>query len=221
MEINFRDFFLLMLRRIPVLILGIVIGFSTFFAYTKITEVPQYKSEVTMFVNAAPNTYPSTGNIAASEQLTKAYIGIMKDLSFAEKIVNKLPSDIDITAKQVRNSMTIGARDQTQILAVTVTTYSARVSYEIAKAIEEIAPNTLTQYFDDTGSIRILSEAKKAKEPEESYISINSALGALVGLVLSACVILLVAKLDRRIRSEEDIRVCTKYPILGTISAVE
>lgn len=221
MEINFRDFFLLMLRRIPVLILGLVIGFMSFFAYTKLTEVPQYSCEVTMIVNAAPDTIATSGTIAASQQLTKAYIGIMKDLSFSEKVVKELPVEVNYTAAMVRRSMRMEAVDDTQILSVVVTTHSAKNSYEIARAIEEIAPNTLRQYFDDTGSIVILHSAKRPKAPLASNITINSALGAVVGLVLSACIVLMIAKLDKRIRSEEDIRSFTVYPVLGTINTVE
>ncbi len=221
MEINFRDFFLLMLYRIPVLILGVVIGFASFFAYTKVTEVPQYTCEVTMIVNAAPDTIATSGTIAASQQLTKAYIGIMKDLSFAEKIIKRLPDDINYTANSIRRSMRMEAVDETQILAVEVTTASATDSYEIARVIEQIAPNILRQYFDDTGSIVVLNSAKKPTEPKASNIMVNSALGAVIGLVLSACIVLMIAKLDKRIRTEEDIRHCTNYPILGTISTVE
>lgn len=221
MEINFKDFFLLMLRRIPVLILGLVIGFLSFFAYTKVTEIPQYSCEVTMIVNAAPDTIATSGTIAASQQLTKAYIGIMKDLSFSEKIVKQLPAYINYTAKDIRRSMRMEAVDDTQILSVEVITDSATDSFEIANAIEQIAPNALRQYFDDTGSIVILNGAKKPTAPQPSNLMVNCALGAVIGLVLSACIVLMIAKLDKRIRTEDDIRYCTNYPILGTISTVE
>ncbi|MEE1279785.1 MAG: hypothetical protein UHH95_03000 [Oscillospiraceae bacterium] len=221
MEINFKDFFLLMLRRIPVLILGLVIGFISFFAYTKVTEIPQYSCEVTMIVNAAPDTIATSGTIAASQQLTKAYIGIMKDLSFSEKIVKQLPAYINYTANDIRRSMRMEAVDDTQILSVEIITDSATDSFEIANAIEQIAPNSLRQYFDDTGSIVILNGAKKPTAPQPSNLMVNCAIGAVIGLVLSACIVLMIAKLDKRIRTEDDIRYCTNYPILGTISTVE
>ncbi len=221
MEINFKDFFLLMVRRIPALILGIAVGFVMFFTYTKVTETPQYICEVTMIVNAAPNTIATSGSLAASQNLAKAYIAIMKDFSFAEKIMNELPLSSEYTAAEIRRTLSMEAVDDSQILAVSVTTSSAQDSYNIAKAIEQIAPNTLRQYFDDTGSIIILRKAKVPTEAAPSNLMVNSALGAIIGLVLSMCIVLLVTKLDNRIRTEEDIRYCTKYPVLGMISRVE
>lgn len=221
MEINFKDFFLLMVRRIPVLILGLAVGFVMFFTYTKVTETPQYICEVTMIVNVAPNTIATSGSLAASQNLAKAYIAIMKDFSFAEKIMNELPLSSEYTAAEIRRTLSMEAVDDSQILAVSVTTSSAQDSYNIAKAIEQIAPNTLRQYFDDTGSIVILREAKVPTEAAPSNLMVNSALGAIIGLVLSMCIVLLVTKLDNRIRTEEDIRYCTKYPVLGMISRVE
>ena len=221
MEINFKDFFLLMIRRLPILLLGFAVGFVSFFAYTKITEVKQYTCEVTMHVNAASDISATTGTLAASRDLTEAYIAIMKDYSFSEKIEDALSTDIGYGAAKIRRTLSMEAVDNSQILAVRVTTSSARDSYLIAKVIEEIAPNTLRQYFDDTGSIVILRSAKKPTAPEPSNLAVNSALGAVVGFVLSACIVLLIAKLDKRIRSEEDIRNCTKYPVLGMISNVE
>lgn len=221
MEINFKDFFLLMIRRLPILLVGFAVGFVSFFTYTKITEVKQYTCEVTMHVNAASDISATTGTLAASRDLTEAYIAIMKDYSFSEKIEEALTTDIGYGAAKIRRTLSMDAVDNSQILAVKVTTSSARDSYLIAKVIEEIAPNTLRQYFDDTGSIVILRSAKKPTTPEPSNLAVNSALGAVVGFVLSACIVLLVAKLDKRIRNEEDIRSCVKYPVLGMISSVE
>lgn len=221
MEINFKDFFLLMIRRLPILLVGFAVGFVSFFTYTKITEVKQYTCEVTMHVNAASDISATTGTLAASRDLTEAYIAIMKDYSFSEKIEEALTTDIGYGAAKIRRTLSMDAVDNSQILAVKVTTSSARDSYLIAKVIEEIAPNTLRQYFDDTGSIVILRSAKKPTTPEPSNLAVNSALGAVIGFVLSACIVLLVAKLDKRIRNEEDIRSCVKYPVLGMISSVE
>lgn len=221
MEINFKDFFLLMIRRLPILLVGVAVGFASFFGYTKITEVEKYTCEITMHVNAASDISATTGTLAASRDLTEAYIAIMKDYSFSEKIEKSLKVDIGYSANEIRRTLSMDAVDNSQILAVQVTTTSARDSYVIAKVIEEIAPSTLRQYFDDTGSIVILRSAAKPTSPHPSNISVNSALGAIVGFMLSACIVLLMAKLDRRIRNEEDIRSCVKYPVLGIISNVE
>lgn len=221
MEINFKDFFLLMIRRLPILLIGFAVGFASFFGYTKLTEVKKYTCEITMHVNAASDISQNTGTLAASRDLTQAYIAIMKDYSFSEKIEEKLTTDIGYSAAKIRRTLSMDAVDDSQILAVRVTTTSARDSYVIAKVIEEIAPSTLRQYFDDTGSIVILRSAEKPTSPEPSNLAVNSALGAIVGFVLSVCIILLVAKLDKRIRNEEDIRSCVKYPVLGMISNVE
>ena len=221
MEINFHDFFALVFRRLPFLILGLLLGFGSFFGYTKLTEVRNYTCEITMHVNAASDISATTGTLAASRDLAAAYIAIMKDYSFSEKIEAALETDIGYSAAKIRRSLSMEAVDKSQILAVRVKTPSARDCYLIAKVIEEIAPNTLRQYFDDTGSIVILRSAEKPTVPEESKIAVNSALGAIVGFVLSACIVLLVAKLDKRIRNDEDIRSCVKYPVLGMIIGIE
>ncbi len=221
MEISIKDFFLLMLDKIFVLILSAIVGFVAFYGYAKITEVPSYTCEVTMIVNTAPNQSATTGTIKASQDLAKAYIAIMKDFSFSEKIQAELPESSKLTVNQIRRSMSMEAVDESQILAVSVTTSSAQNSYNIAKQIEELAPNILRQYFDDTGSIVILRSAKMPTTANASSNKVKGLLGAAIGFVLSASIVLLIAKLDRRIRSEEDIAVVTKYPLLGAIGSVE
>ena len=200
MEITFKDFILLMVRRLPILILSAIVGFGVFFSYTKVTEVPMYTCEVTMIVNAAPDTITTLGTLTASQNLTKAYIAIMKDFSFSEKVEAQLPEDNKYTAAQIRKTMTMNAVEESQVLAVKVKTPTAKASYQIAKAIEEIAPSTLRSYFDDTGSIRILREAAMPTYPSSSRAKVNAVLGAGIGFVLAACIVLLLAKLDRRIR---------------------
>ncbi len=221
MEINIREFLLLMVRRIPFLILGALVGLMAFFGYTKMTEVTKYSCEITMIVNAAPETSATLGTINASQELAKAYIAIMKDVSFAQKVEARLPQITDYTPDQIRRTLAMDTRDDSQILVVRVTTPSAQDSYNIAKVIEEIAPTTLRQYFDDTGAIVMLRNAQKPTTANASNVKINSFLGAIVGLVIAGVIVFLVAKLDKRIRSEEDIASVTKYPVLGVISRVE
>ncbi len=221
MEMNIRDFFVLMLRRILFLILGAAIGFGAFFAVTKVTEVPQYVCEITMVVNADSETSATLGTINASRALTESYISIMKDFAFAQKIKEALPKETDYTVRQINRCLSAYSKDDSQILAVTVTTTSAKDSYNIAKVIETIAPNTLRQYLDNTGSIQPLLSAYEPKNPEASNIGINSFLGAIIGFVMAVLIVFLVEKLDKRIRSEEDIISVTKCPILGMISRVE
>lgn len=221
MEINVRDFLLLMVRKIPFLLLGAVIGLSMFFGYTKMTEVPKYTCEVTMIVNAAPESSATLGTINASQELAKAYIAIMKDISFAQKVEAELPRVTDYAPDKIRRTLSMSTRDDSQILVVNVTTNSAQDSYNIAKIIEEIAPTTLRQYFENTGAIVILRNAQKPTEPNASNIQVNTILGAIIGFVIAGIIILLIAKFDKRIRSEEDIAGVTDYPILGVISRVE
>ena len=200
MEITFKDFILLMVRRLPILILSAIVGFGIFFSYTKVTEVPMYTSEVTMIVNAAPDTITTLGTLTASQNLTKAYIAIMKDFSFSEKVEAQLPEENKYTASKIRKTMTMEAVEESQVLAVKIKTPSAK---------------------DDTGSIRILRDASMPKSPSASRAKVNAVLGAGIGFVVAACIVLLLAKLDRRIRSEEDIESVTEYPILGVIGKVE
>lgn len=221
MEISVKDFFFLMLRKIPVLLLGAIIGFGAFFGYSSMTEVDKYTCEVTMIVNAAPDTIATSGTIKASQDLTKAYIAIMKDFSFSQKIKAALPKSSNMSVNNIRKSMSMNAVDESQILAVSVTTTSAQNSYNIAKVIEEMAPNTLRQYFDDTGTIVILRSAQMPTVADSSSIKVKAALGAIIGIVISACILLLIAKLDKRIRGEEDILAVCKYPVLGKIGRVE
>lgn len=221
MEISVKDFFFLILRKIPVLILGAIIGFGAFFGYASVTEVDKYTCEVTMIVNAAPDTIATSGTIKASQDLTKAYIAIMKDFSFSQKINDALPENNKLPVNGIRKSMSMEAVDESQILAVSVTTTSAQNSYNIAKVIEEMAPKTLRQYFDDTGTIVVLRSAQKPTAPNPSSIKVKAALGAIVGMVVAACILLLISKLDKRIRGEEDILAVCKYPVLGKIGRVE
>lgn len=221
MEMNIRDFFLLMFRRIFFLILGAVIGFGAFFGVTKVTEVPQYVCEITMVVNADPGTSNELGTINASRALTDSYIAIMKDKAFAQKVKAELPESTNYSVNKITRSLSARSIDDSQILAVDVTTTSAQDSYNIAKVIQRIAPNTLRGYLDNAGSIQPLLSAQKPTAPEPSNIAINSFLGAVLGFVMAVLIVFLVEKLDRRIRSEEDILSVVKCPILGSISRVE
>lgn len=138
-----------------------------------------------------------------------------------EKIKANLPAANNCSISRIQSAVTAVAVDKSQILSIKAKSDSAQDSFEIARAIERIAPTVLRQYFDDTGSIVILRSASRPVTPAPSNAAVNAAMGGLVGLVIAVCIVLLFFKLDRRIRNEEDITSMIKYPILGIISRAE
>ena len=222
MEFNFKDLLFIIARRAVALVLALVIGAFAAFLYASFIATPRYDCEVTLVVNADPSTTATTGTIAASENLVKAYIATMKDYSFAQMIKRELPASCDgYSVSDIRDSMTLSSVDNSQILSVKITTTSSNDSYQIAKIIEENAPFTLRSYFDNAGSIVVLRRAEIQKNPSAPNIQLTTVLGAILGFAIIFIIVVALEMLDKRIKTEEDIEKYVKYPILGTINKLE
>ena len=55
------------------------------------------------------------------------------------------------------------------------------------------------------------------KAPTSPDVARNTAVGALLGLVIAAMIVILLAMIDTTIRSEEDLIDAFEIPILGVI----
>lgn len=179
---------------------------------------PMYKAEVTVYVNNARGDqqvdYISSSNLATAQRLVNTYINIIESDTVLEKVA--AASGLDITAADIRKSMSAEQLDETEVFTVTITHPDPVQAAQIANALAEVAPNEIANIVEGS-STKIIDYAKVPENPSSPNATKNTILGVLVGGVVAVLYVTLRFMLDVRIKDEEDLNMLFDVPVLAQI----
>lgn len=69
----------------------------------------------------------------------------------------------------------------------------------------------------EAGSVKLISQAAVTPDPVSPNVMKNTAIAALLGLVVSVGIVVLRELLDNKIKTEDDVRKYLDLPVVGVI----
>ena len=178
---------------------------------------PQYKAAAKFYVNNSANFGDLTINnndLVTSRGLVTSYIVILKTRESLTDIIDY--AGVDRSVSQVRSMISASSVDETEIFEVVVTSPDPQEAERIANAIAYILPKRITSIIEGT-SAKVVEYAIVPTAPSSPNHTTNILIGFLVGLLLSAGVVVIREIFDVTIRSEDDIDQTCKHPILASV----
>lgn len=124
--------------------------------------------------------------------------------------------DLPYSNQTLRGMISANALNSTEILEVKVTSKDPEEAAEIANTLAKLAPPEIIRVVQ-AGGVELIDEAVVNVNPVAPNIQLNTVIGALLGAVLACLGILILAMLDTRIKSEEDLQRQYELPVLGVI----
>lgn len=197
-------------HRIWLIILCTIVGAAIAFASTVQFAVPKYKANVSIYVI---NNGTASG-LAAAQSLVATYIEILKSRPALEKIIEE--ADLDISTGKLRGMINATSKDGTEIFDVAVISEDREETVRIANAIATVLPDVLSAVVDKS-SVKVIEPADGSDVQISPNLSRNTALGGLIGLILSAALVVLKFLFDPYVKSEEDISKTYNLPLLAVI----
>ena len=194
---------------------------GTFFFVT-----PQYQSAAMFYVNnsslsslgEAALSSISSADISASRGLVKTYIVILNTRETLNDVIDY--TGVDRTYSQLKGMITAESVDSTEVFKVVVTSPDPQEAEQIANAIAYILPNRIKEIIDGT-SAKVVESAVVAAKPSSPSYTKNTMVGFLAGLLLMAGIVILRELMDITVRTEEDISMSTRHPVLAAVPDME
>ena len=222
-ELDLREVFSALLKRIWLIILAAVVAASLTLGYTVMFVTPRYQATVSMYVNNKSTVNNSTNGISSSDlavalRLVTTYVNIIKSDAVLEKAAEKIANDTQVsyTASQLRGMLTASSVDETEMFEFKISNPDPQMAAAIANAIAEVAPAEIANIIEGS-TAKIIDRAKvPAKYYTPNYLK-NTVIGGAAGVVLAALAVVLQVLLDGRIKSEEDLARISEAPVLGNI----
>lgn len=219
-ELDLRLLLLALMRKLWLIVLCAVIIGAAAFGYTKYFVTPMYRASVTIYVNnnrlnvEGSTATLTTSDLSVAQRLVSTYVITLK----SDRVLNKVAQELDVemSASQIRGMISAEAVDNTEVFNVTITNADPALAAQIANAVAKVAPDEISEIVVGS-STKIIDYATVPKSPSSPNVMRNTALGAVIGIVLAAVIAILQELLDVRVREEQDVTRLSEAPILGRI----
>ena len=196
--------------------LAAAIGFSM----AAFAIAPTYSSYIKLYVN---NSSFSLGNtsfsisaseLTAAQSLVRTYGEILDSRSTLERVIDK--AGVDYTWKELSGMIAYAPSNETEIMRVTVTCEDPNEACKIANTIAEVLPVRISEIIDGA-SMEVVDSAVPELEKVAPSVIRYTAVGLMLGVLLSVVGVVIVALLDDTIHDESYVLRTYDYPILGKV----
>lgn len=208
-------------HRAWIIILAMIVGGAILFGVTTFFITPKYEASAMIYVNNSSVSLGNTkvsitsGDLTAQQGLIDTYSVILKSRNTLEPVIEK--GGFPFTYEQLAEKITAESVDETGVLKITVTDTDPDVCTSITNTIVDVLPTRITNIVEGS-SVEVVDKAVVPARPVSPNRTKNTAIGMLIGLLISAGLISVNFMSDTTIRSEDYIYShFDSIPILATI----
>lgn len=197
-----------------------VLAAAAGFAVSRFVLVPQYEASALMIVNTRQDTTANvtSDQINSATKLVSTYSIIIKSDTVLQQVINNL--GLSLTYSELQDRVTVTAVDDTQVMKITVRSDNMEWARQVCEQITAISPDVILESVE-AGSVKLISQASANPDPVSPNVMRNTAVAALLGLVVSVGFVVLRELLDNKIKTEDDVRNYLELPVLGVIPDYE
>lgn len=214
-EIDLKELFFVLLRRIWIIILAGVGAGTLGFLASHFLLTPQYQTTTQVYIlnkqAAATVTYQ---DLQSSTQLTKDYMKLVKARPVLESVISTL--DLDMKYDDLASKISVSNPSDTRLLDITVEYSDPYMAKAIADSVRDIS----SKHIQDVMQIEQVNKSEDAYVPESPSSPNklrNSILATLLGAFLAAIVITILYIMDDTLKTPDDIEKYLEVSVLSSI----
>lgn len=219
-EIDLLALLRALLRHVWVVITATVVCGAIALSYTAFLVTPMYTASTLLYVNNSSISVGSTkvnisaADLTAAQSLVDTYIVILKSRTTLEEIIEE--TGVNYTYEELKDMISSGAVNNTEIFNVDVTGPDPEETELIANTIAKVLPKQIASIVDGS-SVRIVDHAVVPTRKSSPSLTKNTAMGMILGFVLSCGIIVVMELFDTLIKDEEYLIQTYDLPLLAVI----
>ncbi len=188
------------------------------FSYARFCITPQYSSEIMLYVNNSSISVGvdnfSISDLNAAQSLVKTYMVILNNRTTLEKVIAR--SGVDCTYEQLSAMLDCSSVNETEIMRVKVTSTDAYEAAKLVNCIAEVLPLRIAEIIKGS-SMEVVDAGVVNHNKVSPSIAKYTAVGFILGLLVSVLIIGIRAHLDDTIHDEEYLIETLDYPLLAVV----
>ncbi len=207
-----------------IIVLAGIIAAGAGFSYAAFVLTPKYSSSVMLYVNNSSfslgntNFSISSSEILAAQSLVKTYSVILKNRTTLDMVNDEMKRKhgYEYEYKELHDMITASAVNETEIMRVTVVSDNPEEAAAIANCIAEVLPVRISEIIEGS-SMEVVDRAVANYQKISPSITKYTAIGLMLGVLLSVAVLTVIAMMDGTIHDEEYVLNTYDYPVLAKI----
>ena len=209
-----------LLSKVWIIVLSGFLAATMGFLFSAFMITPMYSSSVMLYVNngsfSLGNTSVSisSSEITAAQNLVKTYREILNNRTTLERVIDK--TGVSYTYKELSGMIEAAPSNGTEIMKVTVTTADPYEAAKIANCIAEILPVRVDEIIDGA-SMEVVDSAVPELKKVSPSITKYTAVGLVLGVLISVAVLAILAMMDDTIHDEDYVLNNYNCPILAKV----
>jgi len=221
---DLRHMLSLLLRKWPTWVACLVVGVLIALGFS-LLQKPVYASKAQLFVVTASSGQESAANAyqgnLASQQRVASYAKLVNGLDVMQRVEDR--GHFGLTAGELASKVTASTAPQTVILDITAEDTDPARAQKIAKVTGEVFSDFVKELEtpapgqQPTTYLKVVGEPVVPSAPVSPNIPLNLALGGLLGLLIGLALVVLVDRLDRTVKTTDEVEQLTELPTVGVI----
>ncbi len=199
----------------------IIIG--TFLAVVSTTAIVSktlekiYSTDATLLVAQNSTEAPSFDTVQASQAIARSYADIIDSPNIAEQVANRIGDGL--TKDDVQDVTSFEPVPETQLLKITAEDPDPGRAKEIADTYATVFTNYARDNLANTtkATITLADAAPRPESPARPKPTLYTMVAALLALALGVGLAFLRERLDRRLRTQEDVEASFDKPVLARV----
>lgn len=222
-EISLTELFLILRKRIQIIILITIISIVTSAIVSFFILDPQYQTFTTLMVGK-PKDYQSYNDrldyneVLLNQKLVSTYGELVKTRAVADEVIRNL--NLNISYETFKDKVNVNLVEDTEIIRLEVIDEDPELAVEIANETAEVFMKKVRNIMR-VENIQVIDEAQIPDKPVKPKPMLNMAIAGVLGLMIGVFITFLLEFLDNTIKTPDDVKRHLELPVIGTIPMVE
>ncbi|MEB7844856.1 Wzz/FepE/Etk N-terminal domain-containing protein [Mammaliicoccus sciuri] len=216
--IDLSKLLLILKKNLKYLIILPIVFLVLSMVITFVFMTPKYSSSTQVLVNEKEtDNQMMAQQVQSNLQLVNTYSEIIKSPRILDKVSKNLKGKY--SSKELSGMLTVSNQAESQILNITVENESREQTRKVANEIANVFSKDVSKIMN-VDNVSILSKADNDGSKVSPKPLINAVVGVFLGLIIALIIIFLKEILDKRIKTEEDVKEILDLPVLGVIQKI-
>ena len=214
--IEISQLFSALLRKWYLMVIACILGAAIAFSYANFFVTPLYRAKSTMLIDLRTSSKEDLTyeRVTIAEKYLQTFANIIKTNTVLEPVIEKV--GIAESSSALASKISVSAVEDTLLIKVNLDYPDKDTALAVVEAIDEIAPQIINEKIAG-GQIFEIETPSVSSAPVSPDVWKYTSVGVILGLVVSAGLILLAAIINNKVRSTEDLKRVLDMPILGVI----
>lgn len=213
-EIDLSQLFSQLKKNIRLIILSMIVVGVIAFAFTTFFIDKKYASRARIYITPKVTEEGTVdySSLTSGNLMVNNYMSILKGENLLQSVSESLGTDFSV----VNKSISVSNDSNTQIITIQSTTEDP----ELSKSIVDQTVATFQSDMQELLNIQnlvVLDSAKVNQYPVSPNVKMNTAIGAVLGVLLSSAYVFIKFLMDKRLRNKKEAEEYLGIPVLAEI----